>query len=364
MYSLLYNEQKSKIQNLAENELDSVDSFFPERCHNSDSDLSQEISSISVTNSGSANYIENRSIYKQDVRESWYQTYSVPDGFVKDTGSAQSKHDPPEELPAFQALCWSMNTQGVDMRPHIYDKALDQYLLLDSGAQISACPPDPGDKVDPAMTLKAANGSVMHCYGTKKLTVRINRKEYSIQAIKTDVKSPILGWNFVKKHRLNFEWNDWGDICITDRKAKISSILKYKALPHGQSGLSSINIKGFKSNIPASELQFELACMESLTPETKTTSANVENDISKMPDSQYKALLTRFPDLLQLHFEEEFTKNGVQHRILTGDAKPTKAPKRHMLPGSPREIAAKEAFKKFYRVDFTPWITCHCLLGG
>ena len=232
------------------------------------------------------------------------------------------------------------------MRPHLFDKALNQFLLLDSGAQISACPPEPGDKVDPSMTLKAANGSKMRCYGTKKLTVRINRKEYSIQAIKTDVKSPILGWNFVKSHKLGFEWNEWGDVCITDKKAGISSVLKYKALPHGQSGLSAINVKGFKSASSASELQFELACMESLTPETKTTDDKVENDINKMPDSQYKALLNKFPDLLTLHFEEEFTKNGVQHRILTGDAKLTKAPKRHMLPGSPREVAAKQAFKK------------------
>ena len=137
-----------------------------------------------------------------------------------------------------------------------------------------------------------------------------------------------------------------GRHCITDRKAKISSVLKYKALPHGQSGLSAINIKGFKSSVHASELQYELACLESLTPETTSKTDIAENDISKMPDSQYKALLTKFPDLLTLHFEEEFTKNGVQHRIRTGDAKPTKAPKRHMLPGSPREVAAKKAFQK------------------
>ena len=93
------------------------------------------------------------------------------------------------------------------------------------------------------MSLKAANGSKMKCYGTKKLTVQINRKEYSIQAIKTEVKTPILGWNFVKKHRLGFEWNEWGDVCITDRKADISSVLKYK-VPTNQAGLATLNIKG------------------------------------------------------------------------------------------------------------------------
>ena len=50
---------------------------------------------------------------------------------------------PPSELPAFQAVLWEVGSQGIDMRPHISDKMSDQYLLLDSGAQISACPPDP-----------------------------------------------------------------------------------------------------------------------------------------------------------------------------------------------------------------------------
>ena len=53
----------------------------------------------------------------------------------------------PSELPAFQALLWEMGAQGVDMRPHIFDKTLNQFLLLDTGAQISACPPDPGGRL-------------------------------------------------------------------------------------------------------------------------------------------------------------------------------------------------------------------------
>ena len=34
---------------------------------------------------------------------------------------------------------------GVDIRPHIYDPVLETFLLCDSGSQVSAFPPDPGD---------------------------------------------------------------------------------------------------------------------------------------------------------------------------------------------------------------------------
>ena len=99
-----------------------------------------------------------------------------------------------------------MEGQDWDMRPHLYDKVTKQYLLLDSGAQVTAYPPDPGDTVDPTISLKAVNGSKLRCYGYKEVNVQINRKTYRINAIKTDVPNPILGWNFQRKHRLDVTW--------------------------------------------------------------------------------------------------------------------------------------------------------------
>ena len=94
-----------------------------------------------------------------------------------------------------------MGRQGVDMRPHIYCNINKSFILVDSGAQICAFPPDPGDEVDPNMTLKAVNGSRLKCYGTKEVFVQIGRKKYPMEVIKTDVKHPILGWNFVRRHK-------------------------------------------------------------------------------------------------------------------------------------------------------------------
>ena len=141
-----------------------------------------------------------------------------------------------EYCPAFEAF----EKGDKDMRPHLYEVTMDQFLLIDSGAQVSAVPPDPEDTIDPSMSLRAVNGDRINCYGTKTLDIKIGRKTYQIEVIKSDVKSPILGWNFIRKHRLSFEWNAWGDICLVDKKADIRAVMHYK--PHFQN-----QIKAFES---------------------------------------------------------------------------------------------------------------------
>ena len=99
-----------------------------------------------------------------------------------------------------------MNTDSIDMRPHLLDKSSGKYLLLDSGAAVSAIPPDPCDLPDPKMCLKAVNGTRLKSYGFKDLDIKIGRKSYKIRAVKTDVKYPILGYDFNKKHKMELGW--------------------------------------------------------------------------------------------------------------------------------------------------------------
>ena len=47
---------------------------------------------------------------------------------------------------------------GVDIRPHLYDSSSKSHILIDSGSQISAWPPDPEDKPLSGVHLKAGNG--------------------------------------------------------------------------------------------------------------------------------------------------------------------------------------------------------------
>ena len=102
------------------------------------------------------------------------------------------------------------------MRPHVWDDNLKKFLLIDSGSECTAFPPDPGDQPVPGKFLKAVNGSKIKCYGFKNIIIKINRKQYHYRAIKADVDHPVLGWDFVRRHRLALDWNEYGDNCLVD----------------------------------------------------------------------------------------------------------------------------------------------------
>ena len=138
---------------------------------------------------------------------------------------------PPDTLPSLEAFGWEPGAHGVDLRTHVYDHVTQEWLLVNSGSQITAYPPEPGDQEDPHMCLKAVNGTKIKCFGYKKIEVRIGRKTYGFQAVKAQVESPVLGWDFVTHHRLNLIWNDEGELTINDRKSNSNTKLKYKALP-------------------------------------------------------------------------------------------------------------------------------------
>ena len=95
-------------------------------------------------------------------------------GSIASQVSEDFKGDPPDELPAFQAIHWRKGHRGVDLRPHLFDPVQNKFLLCDSGSQITAYPPEPGDKVVPGQVLKAVNGTKIECFGYKN----IGRKEY------------------------------------------------------------------------------------------------------------------------------------------------------------------------------------------
>ena len=72
------------------------------------------------------------------------QWSDIDEGFLQVDAEVSS---PPQSLPAHQALEWSDGHRNVDMRPHLFDKTSDNFILVDSGSAICCAPPDPGDQV-------------------------------------------------------------------------------------------------------------------------------------------------------------------------------------------------------------------------
>ena len=70
------------------------------------------------------------------------------------------------------------HSNDVDVRPRYFDKSTNVWSLVDTGAQVSCCPPQKGDSLDPTIILETVDGSKMPCYGTKQFSFRIGRKTY------------------------------------------------------------------------------------------------------------------------------------------------------------------------------------------
>ena len=88
---------------------------------------------------------------------------------------------------------------------------------------------------------------------------------------------------------------------------------------------------------------FEIASMQTLTEE-----AVGDQNLSQIPPGPYRDLLARYPKLLEQNFKSEDPKNGIIHRIRTGNHPPTRAKARKLLPGSPKAEGGWKAWKELW----------------
>ena len=65
---------------------------------------------------------------------------------------------------------------------------------------------------------------------TKDISIKIGWKPYPSKIIKAQVESPIIGWDFMKHHKLDLIWNDSDQITIYDKRSKVSSVLHLKPI--------------------------------------------------------------------------------------------------------------------------------------
>ena len=123
----------------------------------------------------------------------------------------------PEIVPSIEICNLS---ESRDIRPKMVDGLGVEYLL-DSGSMACVIPAGPKDRVDPNISLKSVDGKRFDCFGRKEIEIKINRKTYRITAMIAKVKRAILGWDFFRKYRLDLIWNEFGDLFLHDKKAKI-----------------------------------------------------------------------------------------------------------------------------------------------
>ena len=79
----------------------------------------------------------------------------------------------------------------------------------------------------------------MSCFGHKQYSIKIGNKSYPFNFIKAQVETPIIGWDFMKSHKLDLRWNDQDELTIFDKNDQTSSVLHQKPVPFAK----SINMK-------------------------------------------------------------------------------------------------------------------------
>ena len=126
-------------------------------------------------------------------------------------------------------------TQKTDIRPWLWDPVLKMHILIDTGAAISVIPKQmyPNAKLDQRVVLRAVNQQKLTTYGQDNIRIKIGRKSYNHKVIISDVDTPIMGWDFIKKFRLDLTWTRWGDYQICDSRANIKAILDFDIVPKG-----------------------------------------------------------------------------------------------------------------------------------
>ena len=63
-----------------------------------------------------------------------------------------------------------------------------------------------------------------------EVQIKFGRNPFKFKAIKADVATTIIGWDFSRHHKLIFIWNKLGDILITDREWGIKNVKEFKPM--------------------------------------------------------------------------------------------------------------------------------------
>ena len=155
----------------------------------------------------------------------------------------------------------------------------------------------------------------MATYGTRLLTIKLGRKSYTIPAIITDVKNPIIGMDLINLYKLGFDWID-DELYIIDKKASIKQKLAFVTIP-SNSLPNSVASTFSKAQNDSNVTLFEIACINKLGEQLKKEDLKNENEeeLFKNVPEKYRKLIKKY-DILNPNYKAE-PKHNIVHRIET-----------------------------------------------
>ena len=262
-----------------------------------------------------SNFITESHLHNEAIREKWYTDYKVPDNgyfnfnlkpsVIKEEAKEVTQSEEfkvGQDVSAIEYINW-VNSNQVDCRPKFFDTNSKNYMLVDTGAMSSCVPKQKGDVLNKNLTLRTADNKPMPTYGTRALNIKMGRKEYSIQAIITDVKQTILGMDWINAYKLGFEWFD-NDLYLIDKKADIKKKLEFVTIRQ-----NSLPAQFVEAQTDPEITKFEIACIKQLA-ESEIKKPSDEELLKKVPKN-YRDLIQKY-DILKPNYKVK-PKHNIVH---------------------------------------------------
>ena len=124
--------------------------------------------------------------------------------------------------------------------------------------------------------LESSKWARIKCFGKKEVMIKIGRKEYNFEVFVADVESPVLGWDFIRRNKLDIVWNEFGDNVIIDKVAKVSQVLEFKSIPHQRSRLHKRLSVSSTSQDDDFSVHFQVSAMQALWEEPPTLGTHLK----------------------------------------------------------------------------------------
>ena len=201
-----------------------------------------------------------------------------------------------------------------DPQLFITDTKSGRRFLVDTGAQVSVVPATWYDKrtSQAGPPLQAANGTPITTYGSRQVRLCFNNRIYQTSLVVADVKRPLLGADFCRKHNL----------LVDLRGQRLIEADTYLSTP----------------------------CSISHTPVNELAPIEVE-------ENKYRKILKDFPEILKPTFSSAEVKHGVRHFVPT-TGPPVHARARRLAPD--KLLVAKREFLEMeqmgvIRKSNSPW---------
>ena len=204
-----------------------------------------------------------------------------------------------------------------DACPKVYDKLSKKWLLVNTGAACSVFLRsfNMDAKLDNSRALKAVNRSYIPTFAKTTVTLNLGPRTYKHEVTIAHIDTPILGWDFLLKFKIDVRWHTCDKCSLFDQKQRTAIPLQIQ-----------------KVNKDILDLAVITTSLKSWSQQ-QSASHNQRNSTCPFP-SAYQKILNDFPTINKVDFTIMPKHNIVRTIDTKNHPPPCKARVRQIMPNS------------------------------